>query len=418
MRRLILDFIRRLAGTTHLRKEHHLLDDRVTALVAQSEQFSADHAALVANHAALVNEVANLKRSLAEKVEGRADFLIPDWWQQSFWELTVALAIRDHVRPGDVAYDVGSNAGALAMQMSRLAGPRGRICAFEASPRIIPRTQYNLVQAGCFNTTVFHRAVWHTSGAIVNIASGSHLNDRIADDTPGVAVTTVALDDFAAATGLHPTFIKMDIEGAEYDALLGMSRLLREVRPVLVLEQSPEDMRCHALLVAAGYAAVDLATYREIRTATDFPAASGVVNVLFVPSERARASPYFAGQEQLAATLSGEQFSHAADGSVSLPDPIPLSAGRYIVRADFSADGSDNEVFAGIEADGKVIFRYHTNTQFMAQSYRDWVIHLERPAQVSPYLRFLAGSDPSFIWRGVEILRLPAFDHQPVPVIS
>jgi Methyltransferase FkbM domain len=33
----------------------------------------------------------------------------------------------------------------------------------------------------------------------------------------------------------------MDIEGAEFDALRGMQRLLREVRPVLVLEQSPDD---------------------------------------------------------------------------------------------------------------------------------------------------------------------------------
>ena len=84
------------------------------------------------------------------------------WWTRSFWEPTVALAICDHCRPGDVVFDVGCNAGGLALMMSRLVGPRGIVLAFEASPRIIDKTHYNLVQAGCHNVTLFHRAVWHS----------------------------------------------------------------------------------------------------------------------------------------------------------------------------------------------------------------------------------------------------------------
>ena len=332
--------------------------------------------------------------------------------------MTVALAIRDHVRPGDTAYDVGCNAGALAMQMSRLAGPRGTICAFEASPRIMPRTQYNLIQAACFNTTLFHRAVWHTTGAIVNIAAGSHLNDRIEANTDGVPVQTIALDDFAAATGCVPSFIKMDIEGAEIDALRGMPRMLRETRPILVLEQSPEDMQCHALLTEAGYRAADLGSYREIRTKADFPDVTGVANVLFVPTEKAEDSPYFAGDGELFATIEASRYTRGPDGGVSLPDPIELPAGRYIVFADFASDAADNEVFAGIEADGEVIFRYHTNARFMAECYRRWVIQLDSPARIAPYLRFIGGSDPALIWRDTRITRLPAFDRLPAPVIS
>jgi hypothetical protein len=52
----------------------------------------------------------------------------------------------------------------------------------------------------------------------------------------------------------------MDIEGTEFDALRGMPRLLTECRPVVVLEQSPNDMRGHALLNEAGFRAVDLAS--------------------------------------------------------------------------------------------------------------------------------------------------------------
>jgi FkbM family methyltransferase len=355
--------------------------------------------------------------------QGPADapdgFPLQPWWERSFWEPTVALAIRDHCRPGEVAFDVGANAGALAMMMSRLVGPRGIVLAFEASPRIIAKTHYNLVHAGCANVTLFHKAVWHSSGALVNIAAGSHLNDRIEAASTGMAVRTVALDDLAAAGDFRPAFIKMDIEGAELDALRGMPRLLREVRPALVLEQSPEDMQCHALLTAAGYAAMDLATYRRIRTAADFRSPTGVVNVLFVPEERTAGNPYFdeAPPEEVARLLPG-QFARAPNGDIGIKEPLPLPPGRYIIRADFTAEGSDNEVFAGVEADGEVVFRYHTNTRFMAESYTDWVVQLDRPAAISPYLRYLRGGDETLRWGGATVLRVPAFAGWAPPVME
>ncbi len=353
------------------------------------------------------------------RADGPDTFPLQDWWTRSFWEPTVALAIRDHCRPGDVVFDVGSNAGGLALMMSRLVGPRGIVLAFEASPRIVDKTHYNLVRAGCHNVTLFHRAVWHSTGALVNMAAGSHLNDRIEEGAIGMSVRTVALDDLAAAGDFRPSFIKMDIEGAELDALRGMSRLLAEVRPVLVLEQSPDDMRCHALLTAADYLALDLSTYRRIERTTDFGRGAGVANVLFLPRERVGDSPYFsAAAPEEVAVLPVGRFFRAANGDISLTTPLQLPAGRYLVRADFTAEGTDNSVFAGVEADGEVIFRYHTFTRFMADSYADWVIQLERPARVAPFVRFLEGADPTLLWNGVRILRLPGFDGWVAPVVE
>lgn len=353
------------------------------------------------------------------RADGPDSFPLQDWWTRSFWEPTVALAIRDHCRPGDVVFDVGCNAGGLALMMSRLVGPRGIVLAFEASPRIVDKTHYNLVKAGCHNVTLFHRAVWHSTGALVNMAAGSHLNDRIEEGATGMSVRTVALDDLAAAGDFRPSFIKMDIEGAELDALRGMPRLLAEVRPVLVLEQSPDDMRCHALLTEAGYLAVDLSTYRRITRAEHFGRGAGVANVLFVARERVAGNPYFseAAPEEVA-VLPGRRFMRAANGDVSLTAPLDLLAGRYLLRADFTAEGTDNAVFAGVEADGEVIFRYHTFTRFMAESYADWVIQLDRPARVAPFIRFLEGTDPTLRWNGVTVLRLPGFDGWAAPVVE
>lgn len=363
--------------------------------------------------------LAFLSASGRYRPDGPESFPLQDWWTPSHWEPTVALAIRDHCHPGDEVFDVGCNAGGMALMMSRLVGPRGIVLAFEASPRIIDKTSHNLIHAGCHNVTLFHRAVWHSTGAQVNLAAGSHLNDRIDEGATGMAVHTIALDDLATAGNFRPSFIKMDVEGAEFDALRGMSRLLAEVRPVLVLEQSPDDMLCHALLVAAGYLAMDLASYRRIHVAADFPNGTSVANVLFVPREQAAGNRYFSEAEpELVADLPAERFCQAANGDISMIEPVPLPAGRYLVHADFTADGNDNSVFAGLEADGEVVFRYHTFTRFMAGSYADWVIQLERPALVAPYLRFLSGGDPTLRWRGAAIRRLPAFDDWTAPVME
>jgi FkbM family methyltransferase len=382
MKRLILDLIRRAVGTNQVLERLERVESRTAATV------------------------------------GSSSFPIQNWWERSYWEPTVALAIRDHCRPGHVVFDVGANAGALSMMMSRLVGPRGIVCAFEASPRIIDKTQYNLVNAGCTNVTLYHKAVWHKTSAVVNLTAGSHLNDRIEEGATGMAVRTLALDDFVAASNLRPSFIKMDIEGAEFDALRGMERLLREARPILVVEQSPSDMRCHELLTKHSYVAVDLATYRPIRTQHDFPAGTGIANLLFVPQESADKSPYFAGAPKKVAVLSFDRFDQASDGSISMPEPPVLSPGRYIIQAEFTAEGIENEVFAGVEADGEVILRYHTYTRFMAESYTRWVVHLDREARIAPYLRFLRGNDPTLRWNGAAVFRISAFDSQPSVVVE
>ncbi|MBU8542822.1 MULTISPECIES: FkbM family methyltransferase [Roseomonadaceae] len=399
MRRMILDTLRRATGTQQLRQSVTLLEEEVARAMRPQAPAALPHQA----------ELARLAR--------HADFPLQSWWERSLWEPVVQLAVRDHVRPGDIAFDVGANAGAFAMQMSRQAGPRGIVCAFEASPRIIGRTHHNLTAAGCHNVTLYHRAIWNRSGDFVHIAEGSHLNDRVEQGAGGIPVPTLALDDFIAATGLSPSFIKMDIEGAELDALRGSARLIAEGRPIMALEQAPDDMRCHELLIAAGYLAVDLGSYKRITRGEDFSNPTGVNNVLFVPEEKTAASPYFDPRQERVAKLEAGAFTRDAAGGARLAQPMELPAGRYLVRADFAASGRDNEVYAGVEADGETVFRYHTFTAFMAECYRDWVVQLDRPGRITPFLRFLNGSDATLDWRGAEVLRLPAFDGVAPPLV-
>ena len=343
-----------------------------------------------------------------------SDFPIPNFWEDSFWEPTVTIALKDYCRPGDTVFDVGANAGALSVLMSRYVGPSGRVLSFEASPRIISKTHYNIVKSGCTNIHLFYRAVYKKSHDLVQMFPGTHLNDSIyanygTEDGASYIVETMALDDLVGETNIVPSFLKMDIEGAEYDALLGFRNTLQLFRPTLILELTPEDMRCHEFLTSLGYLATDLATYRRIRSQSDYTNSTGVVNVVFVHESKSAGDPYInASEPRLVAKLPAESFAVQPNGNLRLQDPFPLPAGRYLCKALFTANGANNEIFAGIDSENSRLFRYHTNSKFMAECYTNWIFQLNGERKITPYIDFVKGEDSSLVWQGAEIY---AFDN-------
>lgn len=157
--------------------------------------------------------------------DSKSFFGISAWYEGNLWEPPVQIALRDLCRPGDVVFDVGANFGGLTTVMSRMVGPRGIVCSFEASSRIVDICQKNIVMSGCNNVQIYHVAVYSKSNEIVPIYLGDHLNDSIysrGNETSAFNVNTLALDDFINFTNLVPNLVKIDIEEAEFDAVVGM----------------------------------------------------------------------------------------------------------------------------------------------------------------------------------------------------
>ncbi|MDY6786469.1 MAG: FkbM family methyltransferase [Cyanobacteriota bacterium] len=339
------------------------------------------------------------------------------WYEGNFWEPTVQIALRDLCQPGTVVFDVGANLGGLATLMSRLVGPKGVVCAFEASPRIVDKCQRNLNLNGCHNAHLYHVAVFRTSHKKIPIYAGSHLNDSIYADScetqaPTFQVSTLKLDDFVEFTGLVPDLVKMDIEGAEYDAVMGMLQTLDRAKPHLILEQQPQDSRCLDALRDRGYLAIDLNSYREIRSAEDYPPGVRVRNTLFIHRDRLSETPYqppFKFVE--AATLDGSDFQILETGSVAQKLPLHLDKGRYFIDVEMKAEGVENEMMCGVKVNQEVAFRYHTYTHFLASSYRDWILNLTDSSPIELYFGFLKQTyDETFVVKGAKIYRIQEFD--------
>jgi hypothetical protein len=188
----------------------------------------------------------------------------------------------------------------------------------------------------------------------------------------------------------------MDIEGAEYDALMGSSELIRRLRPHLILEQQLDDPKCTEWLISQGYVALDLADYHFLSSVTDISSGT-LVNVLFIHQSRIAGTPF----ADLGKPLLIKQ---------SPPDELvfDLDPGRYVAEALITADGTDNSMMAGVEIDGMSVTRYQTHTKFLAESYRFLPFHVDDPGRVEVFFRFQSrSSDPTFKLDGVRLWRVP-----------
>ena len=172
----------------------------------------------------------------------------------------LALRLVERLCPvGGLFVDVGAHIGSVLAQVHHHIA-QVRIIAIEADPtkaerlrRFFPYAQVHACAVGAqAGQVVFHI---HPN----NSACGS-VYEQPGVTTQRITVPLRRLDDLLS--GLSPDVVKMDIEGAELDALRAAPRLLTQARPLILLESGltahqpdgPSHLALHELLTAQGYA--------------------------------------------------------------------------------------------------------------------------------------------------------------------
>lgn len=156
----------------------------------------------------------------------------------AYWDRTI-VAASDELFVDCGAFDGDTVTAFLRIHQGRFAG----IVAYEpdaASLRKLQATVAALPPAVRERIVVRHAAV-AAEGGIVRFDADGAMHSAIADGG-AVDVHAVTLD--ADLADCRPTFVKMDIEGAELAALQGAARVVREARPVLAIcvDHRPDDL--------------------------------------------------------------------------------------------------------------------------------------------------------------------------------
>jgi FkbM family methyltransferase len=185
------------------------------------------------------------------------------------WEPAMQKVMVNVIREGQTVYDLGANFGLHGLLCSQLIGPNGQLYNFEPLPsniseidrmyRLNKVTNYENIQAAVSSDTgvlKFSVAAHGTQGKLSD-GSAAHTID----------VKTVSLDNFIESGKRMPHFIKMDIEGAEGEALNGFSRSIEKCFPLMIIElHSPEaDKKVGEFLKFYNYKAYRFETFNTLQ---------------------------------------------------------------------------------------------------------------------------------------------------------
>lgn len=192
-----------------------------------------------------------LKRNVVSVFAGghKADFLV-----SSFKEFRRIKAIGsekkilrfflEKIRLGDVVCDIGASIGLYTIFLAKAVGESGLVMAFEPEERSHQRLIENIRFNSLDNIKIFKNALSNEQAKkelIVDqyFVSGVHSFAKVDKNVPLEKIQkieTTTGDIFISENALpFPNVIKIDVEGMEYEVLLGLSSILKTPQCRLIL---------------------------------------------------------------------------------------------------------------------------------------------------------------------------------------
>ena len=216
-----------------------------------------------------------LHRHLPAAFGGRSVFVTPDARLSYLFhrlETTEKLLLdwaESFVRSGQSVWDVGANCGVFSVAAAVQTGTGGKVLAVEPDPflgSLIRRSaaalapedgQIDVLPAAVAEEAGRGELHLAARGRAANWLDGSPASTQTGGVRGSVEVEVVTLDGLLSRYR-PPGLVKIDVEGSEDRVLRGASRLLAEIRPVLLVEVSaPHREAVGRRLRVAGYRLFD-----------------------------------------------------------------------------------------------------------------------------------------------------------------
>jgi FkbM family methyltransferase len=187
------------------------------------------------------------------------------------WERKLAGLFSRHVRAGSAVADVGANIGCHTIVLAHLVGSAGCVVAYEPQPLLARLLAHNVSSCeavvdvrrvavggalGARRVTLpDYETAENPGGWSLEIGTDGAEDRRVPHGSETAAVDVVRLDDdLAPRLGDRPLdLLKMDVEGAELDALAGAERILASEGPLLVVETRRHLEALDGILAGVGY---------------------------------------------------------------------------------------------------------------------------------------------------------------------
>lgn len=190
-----------------------------------------------------------IRTSLSDHIEAQL------YWQ-GFQEADegVLRLIKRYLPPDGIFIDIGANIGSFTLVAARIA-TRGEVHAFEPSDHHFSRLSRNVALNHFENVALNKKGLddktgyatlflpklngeMNNSGAASLYTSADASSTQVTEE-----VELILLDDYVRTNGIDRIdLIKIDIEGAEFNALKGSIETLQRFRPIVLMELDRDNL--------------------------------------------------------------------------------------------------------------------------------------------------------------------------------
>src|SRR5215203_634444 len=159
--------------------------------------------------------------------------------------------ITDNVKPGDIILDIGGHIGLYAVAFGKMVQPLGKVYSFEPTPQTNKILRKSVELNKLQNTvTVQNEAISKEKGEttfyisdLLMDNSNSLVNFSKPRSVHGIKVPLISIDDFSKTLSRKVDFLKIDVEGAELDAVIGARETMQKDGPLAILALHPTQIK-------------------------------------------------------------------------------------------------------------------------------------------------------------------------------
>ena len=153
--------------------------------------------------------------------------------------------IINNINSGDLVLDIGSHKGGYLHWLRKAVGNNGAVHAFEPQPKLYEYVSQAIDAYGYKNITLHHAGISSEESTLelfipkaAGLTSpGATFEERVhTDNGHFIKVPVLQLDTLLADRNHPVNFIKMDVEGHEFEVFKGARDILTKDRPKLIFE--------------------------------------------------------------------------------------------------------------------------------------------------------------------------------------
>jgi FkbM family methyltransferase len=170
-------------------------------------------------------------------------------------EPAIYSSIKDVLGEGDIFVDAGANIGFYTIVAARQVGASGRVVAVEMMPDTAEILRSHVQKNACTNVVIIERALSDRTDELVeaHVECGKFGQATISDSKNGTAVRVKTTTLEALLRDIdRVALIKMDLEGAESQALLGAGEAIDRIERIIFEDRSGSG-EAGAILRAKGF---------------------------------------------------------------------------------------------------------------------------------------------------------------------